>query len=185
MAAKPHLAALADEELDPVGEHQVMGVEPVARLDALVEPLGGIAPLVGDHAAFARTRRGPRHGGATGERGFCFVGQCAETHAGDIDRNVQIERPGGAGADNRPGFAFFAITLDDKPGQGSGHEGQIVPVGDFLEQRHAAHAVAAQLGFDVNVVDHMGRENKGISQPVGIAVERFFDGFVHGWFPRG
>jgi hypothetical protein len=37
--AHAHLAALADEELAGVGEPQVMRVEPVARLNALVEPL--------------------------------------------------------------------------------------------------------------------------------------------------
>ena len=39
MAAKPDLAALADEELARVGEPQMMRVEAVARLDALIEPL--------------------------------------------------------------------------------------------------------------------------------------------------
>ena len=41
MPAETDLAALADEELHPVGEHQVVRVEPVATLDDLVEPLGG------------------------------------------------------------------------------------------------------------------------------------------------
>ena len=33
------LAALADEELDGIGQHQVVRVESVAALDDLVEPL--------------------------------------------------------------------------------------------------------------------------------------------------
>ena len=38
MAAEPDLAALADEELASVGKPQMMRVEAVARLDALIEP---------------------------------------------------------------------------------------------------------------------------------------------------
>ena len=62
--AKPHLAALPDKELDPVGELQVVRVEAVAGLDQLVVPLYGVAALVGDHAALARAGRGSRHRGA-------------------------------------------------------------------------------------------------------------------------
>src|SRR3712207_7536472 len=36
VAAEPDLAALADEELDRVGQHQVVRVEPVPALDDLV-----------------------------------------------------------------------------------------------------------------------------------------------------
>ena len=39
MAAEPDLAALADEELAGVGQAQMVRIEAVARLDALVEPL--------------------------------------------------------------------------------------------------------------------------------------------------
>ena len=53
MAAQADLAALADEEFASIGEAQVMRVEAVARLNALIEPLDRVAALVGDHAAFA------------------------------------------------------------------------------------------------------------------------------------
>ena len=67
VAAEPDLAALADEELARIREPQVVGVEAVAGLDALVEPLLGIAALVGDHAALAGAGGGAGHGGAAGE----------------------------------------------------------------------------------------------------------------------
>ncbi len=89
MPAKADLAALADEELASIGEPQMMRVEAVARLDALIEPLDRIAALVGDHAALARAGGGASHGGAAGERDLRLVGQRAEAHAGDVDRNVE------------------------------------------------------------------------------------------------
>src|SRR5262245_16718583 len=108
MAAETDLTALADEELAGIGQPQMMRVEAVARLDALIEPLDRIAPLVRDHAAFAGAGGGARHGGAAGERDLRLVGQRAETHAGDIDRNVEHERPLRLRADDRLRLAFLA-----------------------------------------------------------------------------
>ena len=42
---RPTFAALADEELHRVGQHQMVGVEAVAALDELVVPLGGQVAL--------------------------------------------------------------------------------------------------------------------------------------------
>ena len=92
------LAALADEKLAGVGQTQVMRIEAVARLDALIEPLGRIAPLVGDHAALARAGRRARHGGAARQRGLGLVGERAEAHAGDVDRDVELQGPLGTRA---------------------------------------------------------------------------------------
>ena len=99
VAAEPDLAALADEDLAGVGQPQVVRVEAVARLDALVEPLLRVAPLVGHHAALAGAGGGAGHGGAAGQRHLGLVGEGAEAHAGDVDGDVQHQRPLGAGAD--------------------------------------------------------------------------------------
>jgi hypothetical protein len=53
VAAHADLAALADEELDAVGQHQVVGVEAVAALDHLVVPLGREVALRRDHSPLA------------------------------------------------------------------------------------------------------------------------------------
>ena len=164
MAAESDLAALADEELAGIGEPQMMRVEAVARLDALVEPLDRVAPLVGDHAAFARAGGRARHGGAAGERDLRLEGQRAEAHARHIDRDVEHHRPLGARADHRLGVAFLAIALDDEAGQRAGKESQIVPMRDLLEQREAAHAVAAKLGLHMDVVDDLRREDLALAE---------------------
>ena len=127
MAAEADLAALADEELAGIGEAQMMRVEAVARLDALVEPFDRVAALVGDHAALAGAGRRAGHGGAAGERDLRLVGQRAEAHAGDVDRNVEHHRPLGRGTDHRLGLAFLAIALDDEARQRAGQEGRDRP----------------------------------------------------------
>ena len=73
MASKTDFAALADKELAGIGEPQVMRIEAIARLNALIEPLHRIAALIWNHAAFARAGGRAGHGGATGERDLGLV----------------------------------------------------------------------------------------------------------------
>ena len=172
MSAKTDLAALADEELAGIRQPQMMRVEAVARLDALIEPLHRVAPLVRDHAAFARAGGGARHGGAAGERDLRLVGESAEAHAGDIDGDVEGHRPLGARSDHRLGIAFLAIALDDEARQRAGQKRQIVPMRDLLEQREAAHAVAAELRLHMDVVDDLRREDLALAEDEALRLGR-------------
>ena len=169
MAAQAHLAALADENLAGVGELQMVRIEAVARLDALVEPLGRVPALVGDHAALAGAGRGAGHGGAARERDLGLVGERSEAHAGDVDRDVEHHRSLGARTEHGPGLALLAVAFDDEAGQRAGQEGEIVPARNLLEHRHAAHAVAAELGLDMDVVDHLRREQEILTKDVPVA----------------
>src|SRR5947207_10708066 len=110
MAAEADLAALADEELAGIGETQMMRVEAIARLDALIEPFHRIAPLIGDHAAFARAGGRTGHGGATGERDLRFIGKRAEGHAGHVDLDIEHHRTLVVRAVDRRGVELYAIT---------------------------------------------------------------------------
>src|SRR5260370_38050662 len=71
---------------------------------------------------------------------------------------------GEARAEPRLGLALLAVALNDEPGQRACKEHQLVPVGDALEPREAAHAVAAELGLYVDVVYYLGRENAAVPQ---------------------
>ena len=160
VAAEPDLAALADEELDPVGQHQVVRVEPVPALDDLVVPLGRQVALGRRHPALARARRGAGHRGALGQRHLGLQRQRAEAHAGDVDRDVELERLlGEARAEHGLRLALLAVALDHEAGEGAGQEDELVPVRDLLEHREAAHPVAAELGLHVDVVDDLRRED--------------------------
>ena len=109
--AQAHLASLADEELAAVGEAQVMGVEAVAGLDALVEPLRRVAALVRNHAALARAGGGARHRRPARERGLRLVAQRPEAHAGDVDGDVELERALRARPEHRLRQALLPVTL--------------------------------------------------------------------------
>src|SRR5215467_15537491 len=61
-------------------------------------------------------------------------------------------------------LALLAVALDDEPGQGARQEHELVPVRDRLEHREAAHPVPAELGLDVDVVDHLGGENAAVPE---------------------
>ena len=167
VAAEADLAALADEELAGVGEHQVVRVEPVPALDALVVPLGREVALRRDHPALARARRRAGHRRALRERHLRLERERAEAHAGDVDRDVELDRLlREARAEHRLRLALLAVALDHEPGQRARHEHQLVPVRDRLEHREAAHPVAAELGLDVDVVHHLGREDAALPEDV-------------------
>ena len=171
MTAQAHLAPLADEELTGVGEHQVVRIEPVPALDQLVVPLRRVVALGRDHAAFAGAGCGARHGGAAGEGDLRLVAQRTKAHAGDVDRNVEHQGSLGARSDHGARFALFPIALDDEARQRAGQESQIVPARDLLEQREAAHAIAAELALDVDIVDDFGREERAVAEHMRVAAE--------------
>ena len=165
VAAEADLAALADEELDRVGQHQVVRVEPVPALDDLVVPLGRQVALGRDHAALARAGRGAGHRGALGQRHLRLDRQRAEAHAGDVDRDVELDRLlREARAEHGLRLALLAVALDDEARQRARQEHEVVPVRDLLEDREAAHAVAPELGLHVDVVDDLGREDLALPE---------------------
>ena len=167
MPAQTDLAALADEELDAIGQHQVVRIEAVAALDHLVVPLGRKVALGRDHPALARAGRGAGHRRAFSQRHLGLERQRAEAHPGDVDRDVELQRLlREACPEHGPGRALLAVALDHEPGQRSGQEHQLVPVRDRLEHREPAHPVAPELGLDVDVVDHLGGEDPAVTELV-------------------
>jgi hypothetical protein len=59
-----------------------------------------------------------------------------------------------------------------KPGQRAGQEGEVVPMRDLLEQREAAHAVAAELGLHMDVVDDLRREDPAMTKDEALRFRR-------------
>ncbi len=170
VATEPDLASLADEELAGIGEHQVVRVEPVPALDALVVPLRREVALGRDHPALAGTRRGAGHRGALCQRHLRFERERAEAHARDVDRDVELDRIlCEAGAEDRLRHALLPIALDYEARERSRQEHQVVPVRHLLEHREPAHPVAAELGLHVDVVDDLRREDLRLSEDVALA----------------
>ena len=167
VAAEADLAALADEELTGVREHEVVRVEPVPALDALVVPLRREVALRRDHPALPRARRRAGHGRTLRERHLRLERERAEAHAGDVDGDVELDRVlREARAEDGLRLALLAVALDHEPGQRAGHEHELVPVRDPLEHREAAHAVAPELGLHVDVVDDLRSEDPAVAEDV-------------------
>ncbi len=163
--AETDLAALADEELDRVREHQVVRVEPVPALDDLVVPLRRQVTLGRDHPALAGAGRRAGHRRALGQGHLRLDRQRAEAHPRDVDRDVELDRLlGEPRAEDRLGLALLAVALDDEAGQRPREEHELVPVRDLLEHREAAHPVAAELGLHVDVVDDLRREDPAVPE---------------------
>ena len=157
-----------------VREHQVVRVEPVPALDHLVVPLRREVAFRRDHPALARAGRGARHRRALGERHLRLERECAEAHAGDVDRDVELERLlGETCAEHRLRLALLAVALDHEAGERAGEEDELVPVRHRLEDREAAHPVAAELRLHVDVVDDLGREDPAVAEDVLLAGRRF------------
>ena len=167
VAAEADLAALPDEELTGVREHQVVRVEPVPALDALVVPLRREVALRRDHPALPRARRRSRHGRTLRERHLRLERERAEAHARDVDGDVELDRVlREARAEDGLRLALLAVALDHEPGQRARHEHELVPVRDLLEHREAAHAVAPELGLHVDVVDDLRSEDPAVAEDV-------------------
>ena len=112
-AAAAGFCALADHDLDSVGFAQIVRIHPIARWQHLIDQGLGVRPLFLRHAAVARRRRRSGSGRAAAQRFLCRTGQSAETHPGNRDRNLQMNRPlREAGADGDVGRTFFAISLE-------------------------------------------------------------------------
>src|SRR5262249_42291878 len=122
-AAAARLGALADDDLNGVGLAQVVGVEAVARRQALVdERLAGEA-FLGRHATVAGGGRGAHRRRGPADRLLGIGRQRPEAHAGDGDWDGQLDRLlGVAGAEDRLGVALLTVAFERVAGGGGGEK---------------------------------------------------------------
>jgi len=158
-AAAARLGALAEHHLDGVGLAQVVGVEPVAGRQALVDEDLGRGALLGRHAAVAGRRGGADLRGGPAERVLGGGRQRAERHAGDGDRDVEHDGVlGVAGAQDGLRLAALPVALQRVAGGARGEEQQVVEGGHGPAGAHAADGVAAEGGAFLDLGDDRGRE---------------------------
>ena len=155
MTAEPDLAALSDKEFAGVRQTQMMRIEAIAGLNALIEPLTGVTSLIRDHSALTRTCRSTCHGGSSSQSGFRFIGESAETHTGNVNRDVENQRFLRTRTQYRLGHTAFTISFDHKSGERSRQECQFVECGNFLEQRKTPHAIPSEFRLDMDIVDSL------------------------------
>ena len=163
MSAQPDFTSLSDEELTGICETKMVRIESVERLDALVEPLGGIPPFIGDHTTFSRTGSSTSHRCATSQCGFGLITQGTKTHSRNINGNIKFQGAFGFRANHGFGVTLFPVSLNDEPCQGAWHKSQVIPGRDFFEKGEATHSITSKLGLDMNVVDHLWFEDETFS----------------------
>ena len=167
-AAAAGLGALADHHLDRIGAAQVVRIEAVARRQHLIDQgLGRGALLVG-HAAIAGGRAGAHGGGGAAERLLGMRPERAEAHAGDGDRDRELDRlRGKAGADRDVGRAPFPIALERIAGDRGAEEHQIVEGRQPPFGAEAPDVVQALARGALDLGDHALWETRGLSNTRG------------------
>ena len=165
-AAAARLRALADDDLDRVGLAQVVRVHPVAGGQELVDEDLRMAALLRRHAAVAGRRRGAGLGGATAERLLRRRRQRAEAHAGDRDRDLQLERLlRVARAERDVRVATLAVALERIAGDARAEEEQVVEVRHVTLRAEAADVVDALARGPLDLGDHVAVEESRLAQP--------------------
>ena len=141
-----------------------MRIESVTGLNTLVEPLGGISPLVRNHAAFTRTSRCSCHRRSASQSSFCFITQSTKTHAGYVNWNIQFQRTFGIWPNNCFGQTFLAVAFNHEACERAWKKSEVIPSWNVFEQGHPAHPVTSQLCFDVNVINYLGLVNEALTK---------------------
>ena len=165
-ASAARLGALADDDLDRVRPPQVVGVHAVARGQDLVDELGGVVALLGQHPAVAGGGGGADGARAAAERLLGRRRQRSEAHAGDRDRDVQLDRPlREPGPEGYVGRAALAVALEGVARDAGAEEEQIVEVGHAALGAEAADVVDPLAGHAVDLVDGVAVEELRLAQP--------------------
>ena len=164
-AAAARLRALADDDFDGIGASHVVGIEPVARRQALVHQHLRRGAFLLRHAAIAGRGGGSRLGGLAAERLLDPGGQRAEAHARDGDRYGEFDGLGGeAGPEHGLGHAALPIALQRIAGQGCREKQQVLEARHAPLRPHAADFVQAAGRGAVNVLDGGAVESRRLFQ---------------------
>jgi hypothetical protein len=159
------LGALADHDLDRVGAPQVVGVHPVARGQQLVDERFGVQALLGRHAAVTGRRARPQLRRAAPEGLLGLRAQGAEAHAGDRDRDLELQRLGReAVAEHDVGVAALAVALERIARHARAEEQQVVEVRHAALGAPAADVVDPLARGALDLVDRVAVEHRRLAQ---------------------
>ena len=149
------LRALPDDDLDRVRAAEVVRVHPVPRGQELVHERLRALPLLLGHAAVAGRRRSAHLGRRTPERLFRGRRQCAEAHAGNRDRDLQLDRLAREPrAENDVGRALLAVALERVARDARAEQQEIVEVRQPPLRAEAPDVVDALSCSALDLGDH-------------------------------
>src|SRR5262249_39894429 len=134
----------------------MMYVEAVSARQYFVDQRSGVVALGSEHATITGSRGATSRRGATRQRHFRIVRQGAKTHATDHYRDIVDNRLGSkACAQHGLRIALLTVTFERDTGERAKQKSQVIETGQgtFAQLAEAADAVAAELGFGVNVIN--------------------------------
>src|SRR6516164_8636584 len=112
-AATARLCALANDDLDRLADPQVRGIEAVARGQYLIDEDVRFGTFLLAHPAVAGRRAGADRTRTTAERTLGIGAERTEAHAGDRDRDIQLDRfLGKTSAEGHVGRAALAVAFE-------------------------------------------------------------------------
>ena len=163
-AAAARLGALADDDLDGIGFAQMIGVHAVARRQHLIDEGLRALPLLLGHAAIAGGGGRAHDRGAAAERLLGRARQRAEAHAGDGDRDPEMDRLlGKTRAEHHVGRAFLAIAFQRIAADRCPEKQEIVEMRNLALGAKATNVVDAGRRRAVNLRDRMLVEGRRIA----------------------
>ena len=160
------LCSLTDNDLDRIGAAKVVGVHAVARREQLVHELLRVAALFFGHAAVTGRRAGADGGRAAAERLFRLRREGAEAHAGNRDRNVELDRVLGVARAERHGrVAALAVALERVARNARAEQQQVIEVRHLALRAKATNVVDPFAGFALDLMDYVAVKECGFAHP--------------------
>ncbi len=155
------LGSLAQHDLDRVGRPQIVRIEAVTTRQALVDQGLGRLTLLGRHPAIARRCRCPHRTGRSTQGVLGRRRQRPETHAGNRDRDLQLDRPTGEpGTQHGPRRTLLAVSFEWIARRRSGQEDQVIERRQPPLRSHAADVVEPALSGSTDVGHHVAVERR-------------------------
>ena len=164
-AAAARFGTLADHDFDGICTPHVVGIEAIARGQALIHQHLRRGALLGRHAAVARGRRRAHLGRGAAEGLLDSRGQRPKAHAGHGDGNGELDGLGReARAQQSLGRAALAIAFERIARQRGGEEQQVVEIRYPALRPQSADFVQTGRGRALNVLDGVAVESRRFFQ---------------------
>ena len=162
-AAAARLGALSDHDFDRIGAAHIVWLESIARRQALINERLRRPAFLFRHAPVARGGRCPHFTCRAPERFLDVSGKRTEAHAGDRDRNGELDRLARKSRPQHgPGHAFFAIAFQRVARQRCAEENQVVEMRHMAFRAKAADLIEPGRRGVMHVVDDLAVETRAL-----------------------
>src|SRR5208282_1653485 len=158
-AAAARLCPLADDDLDRLAGPQMRGVEAVARGQYLIDEDAGLLAFLLAHPTVAGRRAGADSTRTAAERTLGIGAERAEAHAGDRDRDLQLDRLlGKTSAEGHVCRAVLAVAFERVTRDRGAEQHQVVEARQRAQGAEPADSVEALIGGTLDLGDDIGRK---------------------------